>query len=548
VIPSATARRSRTTDWIVAIACVVAVVEIGRVGILFRYRTDEYTYAHAAWAIAHGQEPYRDYFLHHFPLSMQLGSLVFRLSDDPGSIQWLRWMMAPVWGLTLACATWINRRHGTGAALATVPILATLRTWVDFGTEFRPDTLAWALFLFAFAVSTHRGRTRSVAIAFVGGLAWTAAVWASQKVLIYGSFLWLAALLDLRRRRFFLEPSAFIVGTLVAAVPVALYLTATANWVPWIQWCYRWGLVHERFDGRRALWMSVEETFTYSWPVLVFGVIAVAVALRRIREASPADVLLLVGLGTTTLSFVLQKAPYGYSLLPCVTFVAMFAARAVAGIADRLGSTPRAAWLTVFAGTTIAAATWPERALQNPDKSNAGQRAMLERIASLTSPNDPIYDNVGTYVARPHVHFFFFTDETLRKLMPDVLEREIPEAIETRQAVVAVHDSRWRGLPRGLRTYLESHFVDVGDDLMLWGKVFSGDGTFTANRDARYYVTPSEAAANIEIDGAPAGSDVFELSRGEHTVRSSAQGFAILWLPRDGSRPEPTRPGESLGE
>ena len=119
-----------------------------------------------------------------------------------------------------------------------------------------PATL---LFLFAFAGLTHRG-TRSAAIAFVAGLAWTAAVWASQKVLIYGSFLWLAAVVDLRARRFFLAPSAFVVGTLVAAAPVAVYLTATSNWLPWIQWCFHWGLAHERFDGRRPLWMSVEET------------------------------------------------------------------------------------------------------------------------------------------------------------------------------------------------------------------------------------------------------------------------------------------------
>jgi hypothetical protein len=344
------------------------------------------------------------------------------------------------------------------------------------------------------------------------------------------------------------SPGPFVIGTLVAAVPVAVYLTATSNWLPWIQWCFDWGLAHERFDGRRPMWMSVEETLVYSWPVPLFGLIAVAGAVRRMREASVSDVLLIVGLGTTTLSFAVQKAPYGYSLVPCLTFVAMFAARAVADIADRLGPGPRVAWLTAFAGMTIAGATWPERALAEPGKSNASQRAMLARIARLTTPEDPVYDNAGIAVARPHVHFFFFTDETLRKLMPDVLEREMPEAIARRGAVVAVHDSRWRGLPRGLRSYLEGHFVDVGDDLMLWGKVFSGDGTFTANRDAQYYVTPSAAVGSIEIDGSPLASDVFDLTRGDHAVRSSAPRFAILWLPRDGSRPEPTGPHESPGE
>jgi hypothetical protein len=294
--------------------------------------------------------------------------------------------------------------------------------------------------------------------------------------------------------------------------------------------------------------MSIEETVVYSSPVLVLACVGVAAAIRSPRDAHGSTVLLLVALGTTTLSFALQKAPYGYSLIPCLVLVAIFAARAVEAIAQWPRPSLRVAWLAAFACLAIAGATWPERALAESGKSNASQRAMLARVARLTAPDDPVYDNAGMAVARPHVHFFFFTDETLRKMMPDVLERKMPEAIASRGAVVAVHDSRWRGLPRGLRTYLESHFVDVGDDLMLWGQVFSGDGTFTANRDAQYYVTPSEAAGAIEIDGVPLGADVFELTRGEHTVRSSAPRFAILWLPRDGSRPDPMRPHESPDE
>jgi hypothetical protein len=64
-------------------------------------------------------------------------------------------------------------------------------------------------------------------------------VWASQKVLVYGSFLWLVVCIDdlatPRRLRF---PTRFAAGAFAAAIPVAAYLTATDNWGPWVQWCY----------------------------------------------------------------------------------------------------------------------------------------------------------------------------------------------------------------------------------------------------------------------------------------------------------------------
>ncbi|HEV8631126.1 MAG TPA: hypothetical protein VGV61_12480, partial [Thermoanaerobaculia bacterium] len=54
------------------------------------YAIDELDYAHAAWSVAQGDLPYRDFFDHHFPLLYQALALAFMGSDDPGRLRLLR--------------------------------------------------------------------------------------------------------------------------------------------------------------------------------------------------------------------------------------------------------------------------------------------------------------------------------------------------------------------------------------------------------------------------------------------------------------------------
>jgi hypothetical protein len=522
---------------------LIALVQIGRIALRGHYGTDEYTYAHAAWAIAQGQEPYRDFLLHHFPLVMQLGSLVFRIDDEPGAMQLLRWEMLPVWLLAAGSAVWIGSRRGVWAALATIPILAALRTWVGYATQFRPDALAIALFFLALGCVLHRGRRAEI----VAGIAWTAAVWASQKVLIYGSFLWLVVCIDdlaaPRRLRF---PTQFVAGAFAAAVPIAAYLTATHNWGPWVQWCYDWGRVHERMHKPHPFWPSVRTTVRHDWAVLALAAIGIADAIHRSwRDRDRDSFILLSCLAFASISFAMQRAPYGWSLLPTLTVLAMLAARAVGGLADRMAGTPLAnVGMPALLLTGLYASHWPSHALAR--KTNRSQRDALARIAQVTAPGDPVYDNTGRAVARPHVGFLFFTDDTIRRAMGDFLERTVPRDILSSGVTVALRDpKRERSLPTSVRGFLDAHFVDVGGDLRLWGKRFdlAADDTFLATRDGLYYVSPADAAPSITIDGAPVDSDVFSLVRGEHRIDSVQRvPFAILWLPRDGSKPSPQTP------
>src|SRR4051794_32965053 len=139
------------------LAAGVTLVLLAAVGMSSYFATDEFNYAHAAWAIAHGQQPYRDFFLHHFPGSMQLGSLVFAIRDDPRAMSGLRWLMVPFWLAAALALVLLNRRHGRWPALLSIPVLGSLSAWVQYGTQFRPDPIAIAFFLASVLLATGKG-------------------------------------------------------------------------------------------------------------------------------------------------------------------------------------------------------------------------------------------------------------------------------------------------------------------------------------------------------------------------------------------------------
>jgi hypothetical protein len=531
------------------------------VGLTSYFGTDEFNYAHAAWAIAQGQEPYRDFFLHHFPGIMQLGSLVFRAWDDPRAMDALRWLMVPFWLLAAFAIVLLNRRHGVWPALLTIPLLGSLGAWTQYATQYRPDPIAIGLFLSSLLLATSRGRRTSVH-AFIAGACLVLAVWSSQKVIVYGVPLflgWLVAVAQWWRRpgepRLLPNPREFGLGVLAAAIPIVAYLTLTHNWRPWWEWCLYGGIVHETFYPKRSPWISLHPTMRANWHVLVLatlGFVSMArgVWIRGFRAAlSDPDVLLLACGVTTTLSYFMQQAPYGWSLVAPLAFVALLAARALGDMVQRSLLIPLRAWRqqAVPVGcVAIAFASVPlsARDMLRTRRVRVRQETMLANVARLTAPTDPAYDNTGYYVARPHAHFFFWTDQSARIVHRDRLIREVPTAILERGVTLRIRDRRDLELPPGLLAFLNDHFVCVLGDVCLWGHTYTSldrkPARFTAVRDADYYLTPRGAlsAGHLQIDGHPVEQQTFQLTRGDHAVSWSGTGqgpeLSIIWLPRSG--------------
>src|SRR5262245_27399228 len=144
------------------------------------FSIDEFQYAHAAWLIAQGQVPYRDFFEVHFPLVYQVLAPVFLVAgDDPSAVLGLRAGMLVFLALTGGAAMLANRERGPIAMLAAPLVLLMLPPFLIFATEIRPDPVAFALFSASLAAIRVRGRDASCA--FSSGLLLTGAMWGSQK-------------------------------------------------------------------------------------------------------------------------------------------------------------------------------------------------------------------------------------------------------------------------------------------------------------------------------------------------------------------------------
>jgi len=574
-----------------AVLALVAVHQMGHQ----RFAVDELTYAHGAWAIAHGELPYRDFLFHHTPLLLQLLAPLFAvLGDDPARIVLVRFAMAiPLAATVWACAR-LNRPRGRLEALVTASALFWIWPWVATAVEIRPDNLAFPLFLLALLLvsvspsgaSPERRSVRRAGLGAASGFLLAAAVWASEKVLAYGSVFALAFLVDAVRLvryrgrpamatgRYLLgHPLAFLGGFLAGASGAVVYLAATGSLDDFQRWAVEWSLVHERHYPGFSWTIYFQPFFAGYGPLFAVAGVGVGRSLADlVRHPDPwshRDLLLIPALATTLLSFTLQTAPYPYSLAPFLALFAVFTARglvAVLRLAVRVPNRPaRSLLLLAVPGLVLGTATLAAQGLLAlPD--NRIQRERWAKLEQLTRAEDPVFDAAGRYVTRPHVSFFYFNDDTVRLVLGDRLTREVVEGILATGCTVALRDRQFVFLPDGLQEFLYLHFepMDETGVVWIWGRPFvrrsSADGAppvensrirgeFLAVRDGRYFVTPEEVlgSGRLEIDGRPVAGPVFELGRGSHEVIYEGEGeaFHILWLPRNGERFHPA-PGAAL--
>ena len=523
------------------------------------FTIDEFQYSHAAWLVANGQMPYRDFFEVHFPLVYQVLSPVFLIAgDDPTAVVGLRFGMLPFVAMAAGAVAFLNVRQGKLAALAAPVLLLALPSFVTLATEVRPDAIAAALFLGSLAVLRVERLGDRMAAA-ISGLLLVASMWGTQKATFYGSVFGLAFLADLVALRrgsgssLLRNPVAFLSGGVAGVAVIAMYLTATGSWAAWWHWCFAWAVEHQRnypgFPWRKYFDPILIDSL---WLFLLAGWglgRSVQALSTRGREAwRDPDALLIGALISTFASIVLQRAPYPYSFLAFLGVVAVYAAR---GIGDLLAARTRPLVAALLGVALVAVLTMQGVTLAGyVATTNAGQLQVLDRIGTLTGPTDAAYDNSGGYVARPHAYFYFYTDSFLRESIAETLDREVPQGILDRGAVLHLRDIRFDSLPASLKKFLDRHFQPVDGDISLWGEHYvvppAGrlQDTFLASRDDRYFISPASALSSgtLTIDGEPVRDAIFQLKRGEHRISYQGSGeIDILWLPRDGKTWQPQR-------
>ena len=147
--------RMRVTQLAVGLAGLAllhSAVEVVRLALFKYYSIDEFQYAHASWAIANGQVPYRDFFEHHFPLLYQgLAGLWLFTDDHPGNIRYMRVAMIGIIALAALSVGRLNRTYGWLAGLLGPAFMLAMVPYATKATEIRPDSLGTALFVASLA-------------------------------------------------------------------------------------------------------------------------------------------------------------------------------------------------------------------------------------------------------------------------------------------------------------------------------------------------------------------------------------------------------------
>jgi hypothetical protein len=444
----------------------------------------------------------------------------------------------------------LNRCRGWFAALTGAIFLLSTGVYLDFATEFRPESVATPLFLLALLFTSSDSARWSRLRSLASGAALILAVWSSEKALFYGIIFFFAVFADLlRARRPFLlaRPDYFVLGSTLILLTIGAYLTVTANWLPSWRWAFAWAFEHEKhYPGFSPLLYLGSVSRQDGW-ILGLGIAGWISEARKISICRlPVDrrFIIIWTYWAAFLSFVVQRAPYPYSLVPFVALNAVYGGRFIALVYQYLTTRfPHHAGIPTAALIVLAFSQWDyvPRRVNQPEKTNLPQLETLRTIGQLTRSDDSLYDNTGGFVARPSAHFFYFTDAAVRNTMKAFLNKEMPAAIRKNRALVYLHDIRFQSLPDELKAFITEHYQPYTSDIWIWGKRFDStlsDWNFEALESGTYFIYPATIVerGKLLIGDMSLHTSRITLGSGVYRVRweGPATQFYLMWLPRNG--------------
>jgi ABC-type phosphate/phosphonate transport system permease subunit len=138
---------------LILLALLVAIKAVA--ACRYRFNTDETQHLHVIWGWTRGLIQYRDLFDNHPPLFHILMAPLFQLFPERADIVVpMRMLMIPIYVASLFAVYRVGRRlHGTRPAVWLALIAGALPPFFFPGTEFRPDDLYAALWLWALVVA-----------------------------------------------------------------------------------------------------------------------------------------------------------------------------------------------------------------------------------------------------------------------------------------------------------------------------------------------------------------------------------------------------------
>ncbi len=519
---------------------------------------DETEHLHAAWAVAHGQVPYRDFWQIHPPLLYYLMAPVFRLMGEDLRIIYV------ARGFMLLCIILILLQlYRIGRAcfdpltgLLAACLLSYFLLWWESSYEIRadlPQTLLILVGLWRFMRAwERRGRSDFLAAGAILGVAF----WLLVKTLFPLVGLTLVFVLSTGFRRssdalrenltnLFLFLVAFAIPVILGAVLLWM-IGALPGFLKWAVFgALRWPV---RFSPFRLLDPQVHFVF---WALALLGVAWTVSRMVRSRAVDEFQLApLLAGSVTAVVYLFAMPAPNAQSALPFLPLAALYGAAVLRRIVARaMPSEPlkaadlplwgvrapaRQAW-AALAALILAGACLPPlwtvmREMPPLQDEWAGRRQMIRDVLALTSPDESVFDAYALYIFRPHATYYYrYTAPLFAWLKTGVIpEMDIVDELRRKHCKVVIFSPRLLELPPTLLGFLRSHYVatDFQDGtrrVMVAGQVlhpadFLGNGaTVSLVASAEYAVRPRGGSPRVTIDGRLYQAPLF-LAQGEHQV------------------------------
>ncbi len=515
---------------------------------------DEAEHLHAAWAVAQGQVPYRDFWQLHPPLLYYLMAPAFALMGEDLRIIYVGR------GLMLVCIVliflWLYRiaRDSFDALTAMLAVLLLIYLLAEWGPSysFRPDIPQTLIVLVSIQRFMSAWKSKRRIDLLVSGALLGVGFWLVAKTLfpLVGLTLVFAVSSCFRRSRLALMHnlqgavlflSAFAVPVLIGAL-LLWYEGAFPQFLRWA--VIKAFLYPERFSPFRYF-IEVHGVFT---ALALWGVVQAVARMVRARVVDEFQLSpLLACLVTAAVFLFLMPAPHRQSALPFLPLAAMYGAGVLRRVIARalpsgtsgpqapnesaipfVRSPARLAWGGLAALLLYGVCVPPVRALGSQPLQDrmAYELQKIRYVLALTSPDDSVFDPDGRYIFRPHATYYYrLGNAVIMWLHSGVIpEMDIINDLQKSHCKLVMTEPRLNRLPPDLLRFLKSHYVATGSyGVAVAGRVFQRTdlagtrATVSLVASAEYAVRTQGGEPRVHIDGRLYRVPLF-LAQGEHML------------------------------
>jgi 4-amino-4-deoxy-L-arabinose transferase-like glycosyltransferase len=510
---------------------------------------DESQHLHAAWLVASGRAPYRDFWENHTPLFYYLlAPLTSLFADRPAVYTAGRAMMVLLAIPTLVLIYRLARRLGSRVAALAVLLLMVQSRFAEYTTQVRPDVpalIAWLATLVALVRWREDGRSTWL---WVTGFALGVYAALTPKA-VYGA-VGVAVLILVagpgERRGFLRSINAFT--SLVAAASIPLlgllsWLLMTGGPGALAGFAADAVIGNLRYpDFTRQLPDSDEGLIIYALAVIGAVLIIRRDGRRVLLSPLHGPLLLTAGVITAFLACPRTPAVYRYTWLPVLVVAAVYASVAlIAGIdyaRTRRSPLSRIAAAVVLVLITAIPVSASVVNLRRDRHKNTRQMARMRAELVYACPGEPVLDGTASAVFRPTAYHFHVLVQGLRSwIAAGVLSKQrVLEELYQARAPVADPDRRLHALGGDVDAFLATYYGAGPNALRLAGTTIplpkgstSGSRLVTLLIGGAYDLTGGNGVA-ITIDGAPVHDGLVSLEAGKHELAWQGSGGTISLL------------------